>query len=99
MVIYLWANMLIGLYHSTGRNAPPAKAGAEKQSWWKLFASGATAYREQASYAYLNEEEIELGQSNGHARPVFDAEEEDDGSDSYWDRDVHTTDREKTVAR
>ena len=96
MVIYLWANMLIALYHNTGTNAPPANGKPEKQSWWHFLTLSATSQAgngQEPSYAFLIGDEIELGgqgRVNGSGRAVFDAdeEEEEDERSSYWERDT-----------
>lgn len=57
-VIYLWANILITAYHTSGRNAP-AESGSERAtlgSWWQLFLTGATSHLNGSSSSLAKEE-------------------------------------------
>lgn len=80
-VIYLWSNLLISLYHNSGKNAPQTPSHEESArrdpTLWQLLVSGATGHHGNGSiepklddYAALpnsarTEDSIELGNRAG----------------------------------
>lgn len=80
-VIYLWANVLISVYHTSGKNAPPASL-SDTPSFWRRLVSGSTSRdglngnaepKESVLYGRLpesaglaNEENVEMDQRRGN---------------------------------
>jgi hypothetical protein len=77
-IIYLWSNLLISLYHNSGRNAPQtskADQAGSGSSLWHMLVSGATAHYHGNGNASLEPKLDEYS-----ALPNSGRTEDDDGS-------------------